>query len=369
MRVTDARLIRLKDFCQLEAWVTLESMQSDPFLLWYRFPLDYITAVSVGLNDAFLAALLTPAMALGERLKIEGAVSGRLMQSLPLLQAIYQEWNADLSIISVDSSGLDLSAPDEGRARRVGLFFSLGVDSFYSLLKNNRDHPGDEKTIDDLIFVRGLDIAIDDPKVDDLFATSVLNAKSVADQFRKTLLVASTNLRHLTGRFVSWGKTCHGAALASIALALGEGFTEVNIASTYDWEHLMPWGSHPKLDPLWSNGKVLLSHDGCEATRLDKTRLVSEHPIALETLRVCYENPDALYNCGKCRKCLRTMFELQQSGALERCRAFPQNPRIKEVLEKSQGILGWHNITDLEVFDIHAHGVSDAESGRGHRTE
>ena len=68
---------------------------------------------------------------------------------------------------------------------------------------------------------------------------------------------------------------------------VSQGFTEVNIAFTYDWEHLFPWGSHPKLDPLWSNGKVLLSHDGCEATRLDKTRLVSEHPIALETLRVC----------------------------------------------------------------------------------
>ena len=72
MRVTDARLIRLRDSCQLEAWVTLESMESDPFLLWYRFPLDYISAVSVGLNDAFVAALLTPAMALGERLRIEG---------------------------------------------------------------------------------------------------------------------------------------------------------------------------------------------------------------------------------------------------------------------------------------------------------
>src|SRR5260370_1191197 len=201
MRVTDARLIRLRDSCQLEAWVTLESMQSDPFLLWYRFPLDYITAVSVGLNDAFVAALLPPAMGRGERLKIGGALSGKLMQSLPLLQAIYQEWNAGLSIISVDSSGLDLSAAHEGRTRRVSLFFSLGVDSFYSLLKNNRDHPGDEKTIDDLLFVRGLDIAIDDPKVDDLFGMSVLNAKKVADQFRKRLVVASTNLRHFTNRF------------------------------------------------------------------------------------------------------------------------------------------------------------------------
>src|SRR3984957_12654491 len=127
MLVTDARLIRLRDSCQLEAWVTLESMQSDPFLLWYRFPLDYITAVSAQLNDAFVAALLTPAMALGERLRIEGAVSGQLMQSLPLLQAIYQEWNEGVAIISVDPSGLDHSTAHEGRARRASLFFSLGV--------------------------------------------------------------------------------------------------------------------------------------------------------------------------------------------------------------------------------------------------
>ncbi len=333
MRVTDARLIQLRDFCQLEAWVTLESIPSDPFLLWYRFPLDYVTAVSARLNDAFVAALLTPAMKLGERLRIEGAVSGQLMQSLPLLQAIYQQWNAGLSIIPVDPSGLDHSPAHEERARRVSLFFSLGVDSFYSLLKNNRDHPDDEKTIEDLLFVRGLDIAIDDPKVDDLFGMSVLNARRVADQFRKKLLVGSTNLRHFTDRFVNWGKTCHGAALASIALALGEGFTEVNIASSYHWENLFPWGSHPRLDPLWSNGKLLLSHDGCEATRLDKTRLVSEHPIALETLRVCYENPDSLYNCGTCRKCLRTMVELHHCGALDRCRTFPQNPGIKDILE------------------------------------
>ena len=220
MRVTDARLIRLTDFCQFEAWVSLESVQTDPFLLWYRFPLDYMTAVNCRLNDAFVAALLTPAMALGERLSIEGAVSGQLMQSLPRLQAIYQEWNEGFEIISVEPSGLDHSAAPEEHPRRMGLFFSLGVDSFYSLFKNQRDHPGDEKTIDHLLFVRRIDIAIDDPKLDDLFAMSVRNAKKVADQFGKTLVVASTNLRRFTNQFVSWGKTCHGAALAGIALAL-----------------------------------------------------------------------------------------------------------------------------------------------------
>src|SRR5260370_38842003 len=136
-----------------------------------------MTGVSGRLSGAFVGGLVTPAMMLGERLSIEGVISGQLMQSLPRLQAIYQEWNEGLSIISVESSGLDHSAAPEGRASRVSLFFSLGIDSFYSLLKNHRDHPGDEKTIDHLLFVRGFDIAIDDPKLDDLVIMSVRNAK------------------------------------------------------------------------------------------------------------------------------------------------------------------------------------------------
>src|SRR6201995_2395073 len=119
MRVTYARLIRLRDCCQLEAWVTLESVQTDPFLLWYRFPLDYMTAVNSRLNDAFVAALLTPAMALGERLSVEGGISEHLMQSLHRLQAIYQEWNEGFSIISIDSFSLDHSAVPERHASRV----------------------------------------------------------------------------------------------------------------------------------------------------------------------------------------------------------------------------------------------------------
>ena len=85
-----------------------------------------------------------------------------------------------------------------GALRRVwASFFSFGCRLILlAVEKQSGPHPGDEKTIDDLLFVRGLDIAIDEPKVDDLFGMSVLECKTrVADRFRKTLLVASTNLR------------------------------------------------------------------------------------------------------------------------------------------------------------------------------
>ena len=144
MRVTDARLIRLGDSCQFEARVTLESVQTEPFLLWYRFPSDYMTAVNSGLNDAFVAALLTPAMALGERLRIEGVISGQLMRSLPRLQAIYREWNAGLSIISVDPSDVDLSAAREGERKHLTVLIAdiSGSTAFIdqSLGRNRIEH-------------------------------------------------------------------------------------------------------------------------------------------------------------------------------------------------------------------------------------
>jgi dTDP-4-amino-4,6-dideoxygalactose transaminase len=98
-------------------------------------------------------------------------------------------------------------------------------------------------------------------------------AHGLGGRYRDSALGAVGDPRHFTNRFVNWGKTCHGAALASIALALSERLREVKIASTYDWEHLFPWGSHPQLDPLWSNGNVVSTHDGCEATRFNNTHL------------------------------------------------------------------------------------------------
>src|SRR5262249_59102310 len=41
------------------------------------------------------------------------------------------------------------------------------------------------------------------------------------------------------------------------------------------------------------------------------------------SLRVCWENPDGAYNCGRCEKCLRTMINLLIAGALDRCPTFP----------------------------------------------
>ena len=164
-------------------------------------------------------------MGAGRTLRIEGVVSGQLHAVPASVASDLPRMERYSSIISVESSGLDHSVVRlrERQPREPVLFF--GIDSLYSLLKNHRDRSLAMKRRSTIFCLCGFDIAVDDPKVDGLFSMSVRNARRVADQFGKTLLVASTNLRHFTNRFVSWGKTCHARQWpVSRPGALGDGF-------------------------------------------------------------------------------------------------------------------------------------------------
>ena len=78
----------------------------------------------------------------------------------------------------------------------------------------------------------------------------------------------ATNARELTDRYVntSWSS---GGFLASVGLCLQKVFREVLIAASDTYGQLVPWGSHPHVDPLWSTESLAFVHDGCEATRLE----------------------------------------------------------------------------------------------------
>jgi len=134
-------------------------------------------------------------------------------------------------------------------------------------------------------------------------------------------LVASTNLRELTDKFVGW-EYVNGAALASIALCLN-GFRKVYIASDLGPNCLTPMGAHPDLDPLWSTETTNFIHFGHQVSRTQRIFEIASNPLAQKNLRVCWENRDGLYNCGMCAKCVRTMIDLHLAGALPKFRTFP----------------------------------------------
>ena len=325
MRVSEISLVPNGEQWQLEGVVASDVDPDDaewfvPFTLWYRFP-DWCAPYLDGENgDPFLAALLPLAMQTGERLTIPAPVSPRLLAALPEIQAILACFCPRLSQIEVEAAARDESLPVVAREQGVGLFFSLGVDSFYSLLKNVRDHPTDPKTITHLISVNGFDVTYEGN--DGEFPPDLLrNLNRVAAELGKSLLPVSTNVRRVGVRLAPWPMQ-HGAALASVALALGSCFRRVSIAASTTYDLLYPWGSHPVLDPLWSTETLTFVHDGCEANITAKTALIADSDLVLETLRPCAGH-GAGYNCGRCEKCLRTMLDLLIAGKLGRCRTLP----------------------------------------------
>jgi hypothetical protein len=145
---------------------------------------------------------------------------------------------------------------------------------------------------------------------------------SIAAELQKPLIEVETNIQAFANNYAEWGPHYHGTALASVALLLSRHFRKVFIASSHSYSDLIPWGSHPIIDPLWSTEHTEIIHDGCEATRVEKVAEIALNDTALKYLRVCYENRDGAYNCGRCEKCLCTMVNLHVAGALERCTTF-----------------------------------------------
>lgn len=322
MIVGGIEIVERRHGVALKATVRLESAGAAAFDLEYfvREGRPEWLALS---GDPFVAALLHLAMARREGLRVEGRVSPRLLRSLPTIMDIYQAWKPELA--RVDVVATDVATP-RAAGTSCGLFFSGGVDSFYSLLKN--DAGGGER-VSHLVLVFGFDVKLHNRA---LFEQIAARAAEVAQRAGKQLVIVETNVRSLSDGIASWD-LYHGGPMAGVALALGGLWHRVLVASTYAYQELHPWGSHPLVDPRWSTERVTVVHDGCEATRLQKVRRLSASDLALTSLRVCWNNQGAEYNCGRCEKCLRTMIALHVAGALERCTTF-ERPLTAEAVRR-----------------------------------
>jgi lipid II:glycine glycyltransferase (peptidoglycan interpeptide bridge formation enzyme) len=265
--------------------------------------------------DFLLPLTLLPAMITDSRLKLPGRVSSQLLSTLPKVQDMFhlwgtRNWGAKFQHVPVD---VDAQSKNAKPASGTACFFSGGVDSFYTLLKNT-------DKVTHLIFVHGFDITLANRA---LRAQASRAAREVAKELGKSLIEVETNLRSFSDSLVNWDHY-HGSALASVGLLFQHLFREVLIPASATYAELYALGSHPLLDPLWSTDLTRFEHDGCEASRVDKSAYISNSETAMRWLRVCWANPRIAYNCGRCEKCRWTMWNLHAAGALGRCRTLPK---------------------------------------------
>jgi hypothetical protein len=343
VRILDVRQFKAADRIVLSARCKVRRIGQDDLI--FKIPARFEQFVCADASP-FAAALLLPCMRLGEDLVVRGSISERLHAGMKEIIRIVADWDIGLKPISVVADEL---VPDPVKSGASGTFFSGGVDSFYTFLS----HQNDPNPPTHLLLVNGFDI---DPMNPELWNATTAHIRDIGAEADATVVEVETNLRSLTDPILSWPYS-FGGGLAAVALCLRDGLGQVYIPSSLDVGHLLPVGSHPDIDPLWSTEALAFHHDGADVTRAGKVdREIAKSPLALKHLRVCIANSGGEYNCGRCLKCLMTMVNLYAAGALDRAATFPNHVDAAVVKEltckaRSTKILWQENLEALQAND------------------
>jgi len=271
-----------------------------------------------GRAEVAIAAGLLPCMKLRANMQVDAPVSPRFLAGIASIQQVIRSWKPGYAQVTV--TGVQPQVAPQPQAQRVGVFFSTGVDSFYSLLRHCDE-------ITDLIYLGGFDTTVGDWSG---YQATAERARRVAEHYGKGFIQIDTNIRQMIERYAFWG-LAHGAAMASIGHLLSQHFRRLYIAASLDLPNQIHWGTHPQLDPCWSSETLEFIHDGSDTRRIDKVERLAQEDIALQTLRVCVYPPGEKLNCGRCEKCVRTMIALRAVNALERCPTFAAGLDLRQV--------------------------------------
>ncbi len=290
--------------------------------VYFQFPIEYRDFVDESAAP-FLIAMLVPAMIAGEPLESAVPASPELTFSLRRVHGLMHFWYPELHQVAIRVPEM-LLAPTPLR-NRAASFFSGGVDSFYTLL---RYHRGERLPVPltHVVMMRGVETRLEGiVGVGD----SENSAAEAAAAVGVRAIFGETNIRSVFR--AHWENYYFGSGLAATAYALSRGFDYSCIPSSLNYRNVIPHGSSPLLDELFSTPQLRIVHDGADARRPDKVaRIVEWAPeLVLSKLRVCTRNKGGDSNCGRCYKCVRTAISLDVIGLFEGATAFQDKSRTR----------------------------------------
>jgi hypothetical protein len=292
--------------------------------------------------EAFANLLFLPALHHGAIVAVDRPLDPTWLDGTRRLPALLAAWWGYPEVHPIQSP--ERAPAASTRAAAVASCFTGGVDSFYTLLTC-----GDR--LSRLVFVHGYDIPLADHVRMTAFERSL---RAVSERIGKPALILRTNVReHPIVASVNWERT-HGAALAAAAHVLSGAIGGLIIPTSYSLSSLIPWGSHPATDPLWSTSRVEIFHDDLGPRRQDKIRRIVGNPLVWRHLRVCWENRAPTGNCSECLKCIRTMIGISVHGQLTDFTVFDLSVPLASRLDALPGVPehlrnGIRNLLELDL--------------------
>ena len=343
MKIENLRSAKKDNRTRVSAQVTWEDYERSPQEIYFETIGEF--AVDISCNPhAFLVACTMPAMRFGEkRISIDAEICPELQEGLITAMKLICNW---FDWYKPESGSVRIEAKQQkhvlfpSKTPRAGFLFSGGIDSL-STLRWNRLHYGVEHPsfIKDGLLIYGLEVTEINNFEQVLKSVSIL-----AQDTGVTLIPVYTNIIDLGPEDLDifwkdfWSNEFMGATFSAVAHTFSRRLSSLSINSCHDIPNLIPYGSHPLLNPNFSSSDLKIRHEGIHLSRFDKTKLISDWDLALQHLRVCNQTEyytDKRLNCGVCEKCVRTMLALVGAEALNKTNAFPVNDVSPELVDKA----------------------------------
>ena len=311
--------------CDMEAGFT------DVRQFWFSVDDEYGDWLTDDVYDAFLVAMLYPAMFYGEDIEIGGNVSKRILHnSLHYVQGLMEAYAPSFHEISIKVQGF--SNAQKSERLHVGTGFSGGVDSFSTLADNFFSTDDPDYKVDTLFFFHvGQYGNVKKP----VTWKRANNRFGITRDFAKEIGVGAVMMNTNMFDFyhqeweLSAGVICRIASVLVFQKVLKRYY--ISNAVTYNelaknnYTYIKGGGlcemSDPIIMPLLSPDGLDILCDGAQHTRTEKTANIANLPLAQKHLNVCVNSSDKhveATNCGYCPKCLRTMMALDSADALEK---------------------------------------------------
>jgi hypothetical protein len=276
------------------------------------------------------------------RMEIEGEVDPQLSSRLTMALRLMAHWQrSPLRPSRIQAPARAHPLPDLNQST-TALFLSGGVDSLASLYWNARQYQVDDpRRVRVAFFAHGLDVG-DPNKRDrqDVWELGIRKLSVLCQELGVELVTIKVNLRHLAKDWRFYAKWQFASLLAAIAHSASSRIHRCIITPDNAMEYIQhPHGSHPWLNSYFGADFLEVTTGDMEQfSRLEKIRLLSRWPGALNFLRVCWDTgaiPEGHLNCGRCAKCVRTMLEFMACGQLAQTQAFPRNEVTPDMLKST----------------------------------
>lgn len=249
MKLGTPELLTKGDRTHVTATVLWENCDRPPQEIYFETTQAFADGVSRS-PHAILTACNMPAMRHGEvRIAMDAAICPELRNGLLTAMSWIRHWfGPERELMRIEAkASVGLSKPSI--PARAGLFMSGGIDSVSALRANRLDfpleHPGSFK---DGLLIHG----IEKGKSSEQFQQGFAAVSKIAQDAGIDLIPVYTNIRQLDDDSDFWGHQFQGAALSTVAHAFSRRLTAVSIPATYDLRGLIPYSSHPLLDPQYS---------------------------------------------------------------------------------------------------------------------